>query len=340
MPLLLMRDHKNTLLSETYKAVVRRQIEYGEENNVAWGVSESAYNARDLQLNYQYGPFGVPGLGLKRGLAEDLVISPYATALALPIAPKAAIANLRRLENEGMLGRYGFFEAVDYTKDRLPPNQTFARVESYMSHHQGMIFVALDNLLNDDVMESRFHRDPMIESAELLLQERVPRLKAEAGNHAPAVTSGRRASAWSRPFRAVILRPNKSAVRLSALERQLHGDADDCRKRFFALRKSRRDALARGHGPRQLGKIHLLARRAKRRALVERFSADETRTAGLRSRFHRKQSRFPAARCRNFHAHGNHRLDRRRRGTAPCVRRLTNPADRVKSKSQATLKSF
>ncbi len=180
MPLIVMRNYERTLLDETYRAVVRRQIEYGEENNIAWGVSESAYNARDLQLNYQYGPFGVPGLGLKRGLADDLVIAPYATALALPLAPQSAIANLRRLASEGMFDRYGFFEAVDYTKNRLPPKQMSARIEAYMSHHQGMILVALDNFLNDEAMQKRFHRDPMIESADLLLQERIPRLTEEA----------------------------------------------------------------------------------------------------------------------------------------------------------------
>ncbi len=179
MPLLVMKNYERTLMDETYQAIVRRQIEYGEQNNIAWGVSESAYYARDLQLNYQYAPFGVPGLGLKRGLAEDLVIAPYASVLALPLAPKAAIANLRRLAKEGMFARYGFFEAVDYTKNRLPPKQTSARIEAYMSHHQGMIFVALDNFLNEDVMQKRFHRDPMIESAALLLQERVPRLTEE-----------------------------------------------------------------------------------------------------------------------------------------------------------------
>ena len=179
MPLLVMRNHERTLLDETYRAVVRRQIEYGGENDIAWGVSESAYNARDLQLNYQYAPFGVPGLGLKRGLAEDLVITPYSTALAISIVPNEAIANLRRLAKEGMYARYGFFEAVDYTKNRLPPKQISARVEAYMSHHQGMIFVALDNFLHDNVMQKRFHREPLVESADLLLQERVPRLTEE-----------------------------------------------------------------------------------------------------------------------------------------------------------------
>ncbi len=193
MPLLVMRNYEHTLLDETYRAVVRRQIEYGRENGIAWGISESAYNARDLQLNYQYAPFGVPGLGLKRGLAEDLVIAPYSTALALSFAPREAIANLRRFAKEGMFARYGFYEAVDYTKNRLPPKQLFARIESYMSHHQGMIFVALDNFLHEDVMQKRFHREPLIESADLLLQERVPRLTEEVERpRAAGTVSGER----------------------------------------------------------------------------------------------------------------------------------------------------
>ncbi len=179
MPLLVMRNYEKTLLDETYSAIVERQIKYGVETGVAWGVSESAYNARDLHLNFQYAPFGVPDLGLKRGLSEDLVIAPYSTALALPFAPKEAIANLKRLANEGMFARFGFYEAVDYTKNRIPPKQISAKIESYMSHHQGMIFVAIDNFINGDVMQNRFHRDPMIESAEMLLQERVPGLTKE-----------------------------------------------------------------------------------------------------------------------------------------------------------------
>ncbi|MDH3492747.1 MAG: hypothetical protein OEM82_04295 [Acidobacteriota bacterium] len=201
MPLLLMRDFKKTLLSETCRAIVARQIKYGKQHNVPWGVSESAYNARDLNLNFQYGPFGVPGLGLKRGLAEDLVISPYSSVLALTLEPSAAIKNLYRLEQEGMLGRFGFFEAVDYTKDRLPPNQKFARIESFMAHHQGMTLVAINNLLNDKIMVHRFHREPMVESAELLLQERIPRLKSEAKRpRATAVSSGRRKHALVAPL--------------------------------------------------------------------------------------------------------------------------------------------
>ncbi|HEX8890061.1 MAG TPA: glucoamylase family protein, partial [Pyrinomonadaceae bacterium] len=174
MPLLVMRDFPETLLGETYRAVVARQIEYGEERGVPWGISESAYNARDLQLNYQYGPFGVPGLGLKRGLGQELVISPYSTMLAGLIDPLAAKENLDRLAREGALARYGFYEAIDYTPERVPQNQKRVIIQSFMTHHQGMSLVAIDNVLNNDVMQKRFHADPLVQATALLLQERVP----------------------------------------------------------------------------------------------------------------------------------------------------------------------
>jgi cyclic beta-1,2-glucan synthetase len=174
MPLLVMRDYPGTLLDETYRTVVRRQIEYGQERGVPWGISESAYNVRDLQLNYQYGPFGVPGLGLKRGLMEDLVVAPYATMLAAEIDPRAAMENLRRLEKEGALGAYGYYEAIDYTAERLPQGQTHVLIRTFMTHHQGMSLVALTNVLHDDRMEARFHADPLVQATELLLQERIP----------------------------------------------------------------------------------------------------------------------------------------------------------------------
>jgi cyclic beta-1,2-glucan synthetase len=191
MPLLVMRSYDRTLLDETYKAVVIRQIEYGEERGVPWGVSEAAYNARDLYLNYQYGPFGVPGLGLKRGLSEDLVVAPYATALAALVEPSRALANLRRLTREGALARYGFYESIDYTPERLPQTQKRAVIRAFMAHHQGMSLVALDNLLNRDVMQRRFHAEPLVQATELLLQERVPRGVAAAHPRAEEVLSGR-----------------------------------------------------------------------------------------------------------------------------------------------------
>jgi cyclic beta-1,2-glucan synthetase len=191
MPSLVMRNYRETLLGETYEAVVSRQIEYGYERGVPWGISESAYAARDLQLNYQYGPFGVPGLGLKRGLSEDLVVSPYSTILASSVLPVQAIENLRVLEREGALSRYGFYEALDYTPERVKKGERCTLVLAYMAHHQGMSLIALDNLLNRKVMQNRFHSDPAVQATALLLQERIPRGVPAAHPRAEEVLTGR-----------------------------------------------------------------------------------------------------------------------------------------------------
>ncbi len=175
MPLLLMRSPAGSLLSQTYQLVVRRQIEYGTERSVPWGVSESAYNARDIDFTYQYSSFGVPGLGLKRGLSEDLVVAPYATALAAMINPGAALQNFARLAGIRSRGTYGFYEALDYTPSRLPEDQDVAVVFAYMAHHHGMSLIALNNVLNDGLMRDRFHAEPIVQATELLLQERTPR---------------------------------------------------------------------------------------------------------------------------------------------------------------------
>ena len=178
MPLLLMPNYENTLLDHTCKAAVERQIEYGKLRGVPWGISESGYNRTDVHLNYQYRAFGVPGLGLKRGLATDLVIAPYATAMALMIAPVEACKNLQRLAVEGRAGAYGFYEAVDYTPTRLPPGETSVTIRSFMAHHQGMSLLALVNLLRDDPMQRRFMACPLLKAADLLLQERMPKTAA------------------------------------------------------------------------------------------------------------------------------------------------------------------
>ena len=175
MPVLVMRSPSGSLIGQTCFLVVRRQRKYGSERGVPWGVSESAYNARDLELTYQYSNFGVPGLGLKRGLSEDVVIAPYATALAAMIDPKTAAENFLRLTKAGASGRYGFYEALDYTATRVPENQAVAVVRAYMAHHQGMSLVALANVLHDGVMRARFHAEPRMQATELLLQERTPR---------------------------------------------------------------------------------------------------------------------------------------------------------------------
>jgi cyclic beta-1,2-glucan synthetase len=176
MPLLVMPTYENTLLDQTYQAAIERQIAYGKQRGVPWGISECGYNTVDIALNYQYRAFGVPGLGLKRGLADDLVISPYASALALMVSPEPACLNLQRLAAEGLAGPFGFYEAIDYTASRLPRGQTSAIIRSFMAHHQGMIFLSLNYLILDRLMQRRFASDPMFRANILLLQERIPRV--------------------------------------------------------------------------------------------------------------------------------------------------------------------
>ena len=178
MPLLVMPMYEHTLLDQTCKAAVTRQIEYGKKRDLPWGVSECGYNAIDVHLTYQYRAFGVPGLGLKRGLAEDLVIAPYASALALMVAPEEACLNLERLAAEGLDARYGFYEAIDYTPSRLPRGQSSAVVRSFMAHHQGMSLLSLAHLLLNRLMQRRFESEPLFQATLLLLQERVPKATA------------------------------------------------------------------------------------------------------------------------------------------------------------------
>ncbi len=178
MPLLVMPCYENTLLARTCEAAVRQQIDYGEVRGLPWGISESGYNRTDVHLTYQYRAFGVPGLGLKRGLADDLVIAPYATALALIVAPQAACENLQRLAADGREGVYGFYEAVDYTLSRLPPDETSITIRSFMAHHQGMSLLAFLHVLHGQPMQRRFLACPLLKAADLLLQERVPKAAA------------------------------------------------------------------------------------------------------------------------------------------------------------------
>ena len=179
MPSLVLQTPRGTLLDQTCRRAVARQIEYGVKNAIPWGTSESAYNQRDRALTYQYSDFGVPGLGLKRGLDEDLVIAPYATAMAAMYDASAAARNLVRLQTEGGQGRYGPYDAIDYTPARLAGGQTAAVVRTYMAHHQGISLVAFGNTLRDGIMRRRFHSDPQVRAAELLLQERPPRELAQ-----------------------------------------------------------------------------------------------------------------------------------------------------------------
>jgi len=174
MPLLIMNTYKNTLLDETYSFVIKSQKKYGKQRNMPWGTSESGFNSLDNNLDYQYKAIGVPWLGLKRGLIEDAVTAPYATFLALHVDPEGAIQNIKYLKSEGLDGPYGFYEAADYTKRRLPFETKRAIVKSFMAHHQGMSLLALNNYLNKNILQNRFNSDPEMHAARLLLQERIP----------------------------------------------------------------------------------------------------------------------------------------------------------------------
>ncbi|WP_157019397.1 GH36-type glycosyl hydrolase domain-containing protein [Mesorhizobium xinjiangense] len=248
MPSLVMRAPAGSLLEQTNRLVVKRQQAYARSLGIPWGISESAYNARDMELTYQYSNFGVPGLGLKRGLSENAVIAPYATGLATMIDPQGARENYGRLAQMGASGRYGFFEALDFTRSRLPEMENVAIVRTSMAHHQGMTIVAIANTLHDGEMRARFHREPMIQACELLLQERTPRNiatghpKAEEVKVSPATadteipTSRRVTATTAGPPTTQLLSNGRYAVMLTA------AGAGYSRWRDIAVTRWREDA--------------------------------------------------------------------------------------------------
>ena len=285
MPSLVMRAPSGSLLEQTSRLVVRRQMNYGTELGMPWGISESAYNARDLELTYQYSNFGVPGLGLKRGLSENAVIAPYATALAAMVDPGAAATNFSALLKAGGLGHFGWYEALDYTPSRVPEGETVAIVRAYMAHHQGMTLVALADALNDGAMRARFHAEPIIKATELLLQERTPRdvavarpraeeVKAEANVRESAPPTIRR---FHSPHdlipRTHLLSNGKYTVMITAA-----GSG------FSRWGEHGGHAMARGRDLRFVGVVHFRARRAERQGLVGGFSTGGGRGGQLRSR--------------------------------------------------------
>jgi cyclic beta-1,2-glucan synthetase len=216
MPLLVMPHYPNTLLAKTYTAVVGRQMEYGRQRAVPWGVSESGYNATDAQLNYQYRAFGVPGLGFKRGLAEDLVVAPYASLMSVDFAPAQVCENLLKLQQMGAEGRYGFYEALDFTPSRVDAEKDFSLVQSFMSHHQGMAFVALSNHLLGHRMHSRFLAHPEFRAVEMLLQERIPKVEA-LYPHAPEVSAAAAPQMERESVLRVIKTPHSSRPKVHML---------------------------------------------------------------------------------------------------------------------------
>ena len=254
MPSLVMRAPAGSLLEQTNRLAVRGQMDYAASRRLPWGISESAYNARDLELTYQYSNFGVPGLGLKRGLSENFVIAPYATALAAMVDPHASVANLSRLTEAGARGRYGFYEALDYTLSRVPKDQAVAVVRAYMAHHQGMTIVAIADAVFDARMRSRFHAEPMVRATELLLHERMPRIVSVARPWAAEVRTaetlpdagppgGRRfASAHQATPASHLLSNGEYAVMLTAAGSGYSRWGD------FAVTRWREDATCDDHG--------------------------------------------------------------------------------------------
>jgi cellobiose phosphorylase len=194
MPLLVMPTYKNTLLDQSYKAVIRQQASYGSLRGVPWGISESGYNLLNSHYHYQYRAFGVPGMGLKRGLDEDLVVAPYATVMALMVDQPRSFDNLQRLREIMGEGQFGLYEAIDYTSSRIPRGQTSVTIHSFMAHHQGMSLLALAYVMLDRPMQRRFEAEPRFRATELLLQERVPMTTRIIHPHTSEVGISRRAA--------------------------------------------------------------------------------------------------------------------------------------------------
>ncbi len=276
MPLLVMPNYENTLLDRTYQAVVRRQIEYGRQRGVPWGISESGYNTIDQHRTYQYRAFGVPGLGLKRGLAEDLVIAPYASALALMVAPEAACRNLERLAADGQQGAYGFYEAIDYTPSRLPPGAE--------QRHRAAVHGASRR---DEPAVAGVRAARQADAAALPgRSDAAGGRLAAAGTRSQGGRAGLSACQRSQRHAAGVGGRNGQHARLhrsqqcgggspSALQRPLPRRGDECRRRLQPLARSGGDALARGCDARLLRQLLLSARSGQRRGVVQHLAADD-----------------------------------------------------------------
>ncbi|WCR55609.1 MAG: Cyclic beta-1 2-glucan synthase [Bartonella clarridgeiae] len=175
MPSLVMHEPLGSILDQTNRLIIRHQIQYARKRRLPWGISEAAFNARDHLMNYQYSNFGVPSLGLQRGLSRNTVIAPYASLLAAQYMPAQAIANLKQLRNLGALGTYGYYDSIDFTPSRVQKGKKYAIVRNYYAHHHGMSILAINNVIFEGRIRDRFHRDPVIKAAQILLQERAPR---------------------------------------------------------------------------------------------------------------------------------------------------------------------
>ncbi|MBK5201154.1 MAG: hypothetical protein JJE21_06440 [Spirochaetaceae bacterium] len=173
MPKLVMKEYGETVFANTSKAAVLQQIHYAKQKNIPWGISESQYYRFDLDSNYQYKAFGVPKIRLKPSFSDSLVVTPYATLLALSYAEKSAFANLKSLMEKGAFGDYGFYEAIDFDTNNPDTMNEYSIIKSFMAHHQGMIMVSINNYLNQGIMRTRFHKEPIIKANETLLEEKI-----------------------------------------------------------------------------------------------------------------------------------------------------------------------
>ena len=174
MPNINIPSYEGSLLDESCKFLIKSQMEYSKHLNIPWGISEAAFNVKDLKSNYQYKAFGIPWLGLKRGLADEMVVSSYGGILAIGEVPKEELENLKRLEQEGMYGKYGFYESIDYTPERVERGRVSCVVKTYMAHHQGLILLSINNLFNNNILQKRFMKNPEIDAVSILLQETMP----------------------------------------------------------------------------------------------------------------------------------------------------------------------
>ena len=174
MPNINIPKYKGSLLDESCKFMIMSQMEYAKKLQIPWGISEAAFNLKDLHSNYQYKAFGIPWLGLKRGLADEMVVAPYGSVLAITDYPREVYKNLKRLEEYGMYGKYGFYESIDFTPERLEKGKQSAVVKTYMAHHQGLILLSINNLFNNNILQKRFMQNPKINAIKILLQERMP----------------------------------------------------------------------------------------------------------------------------------------------------------------------
>ena len=302
MPLLVMPNYANTLLDQTCKAAVARQIEYGKQRGVPWGVSESGYNTVDVHLNYQYRAFGVPGLGLKRGLAEDLVIAPYASALALMVAPEAACLNMQRMADEGFVGKYGFFEAIDYTPARQRRGQSHVVVRSFMAHHQGMSLLALAYLLLDQPMQRRFAADRLFQAVMLLLQERIPKVTTLFSHTAELADARSTEAAAEMPIR-VFTTPDTPIPEVQLLSNGRYhvmvtnAGGGYSRWNDLAITRWREDGLRDNWGT-----LLLHPRSGERDRLVDRLPADAQARRSLRGDLLGRARRVPPPRFAGQHS--------------------------------------